>query len=258
MLALVATCLAGACVSESVGPTPDPVFARHRAVSHALGGIDGVTYSNSREALERSLEAGFHLIEVDVTLAGTDLVCFHQGHEDELGVDAAGRTVFAGRFAVLTAPELFEIVERNPHVYLVLDTKQDFATILARAVELAKRIDPRILDRLIPQLYFPSDLELAEEVHAFPRYVFTLYKVPEMTEDGIVTFVQENGIGAVTMPPERLSAGFARRLRDVGALVYVHTLNEPDEIRRALDRGAHGIYTDFDLSLVEPAVRGRP
>ena len=29
-------------------------------------------------------------------------------------------------------------------------------------------------------------------------------------------------------------------------------LNEPDEIRRALDLGAHGIYTDFDLSLVEP------
>ena len=56
----------------------DPLFASHRAVAHALGGVEGVAYSNSAQAFAHSLALGFRLFEVDLTFAGSGaLVCFH-------------------------------------------------------------------------------------------------------------------------------------------------------------------------------------
>ena len=92
-------------------------------------------------------------------------------------------------------------------------------------------------------------------LHPFAHLVFTLYKVPEMEESEIVQFVSENRIDAVTMPQHRFNGAFVAALRAVGALTYVHTINTPAEIERILGDGGHGIYTDFDISLLPNASR---
>lgn len=47
------------------------------------------------------------------------------------------------------------------------------------------------------------------------------------------------------MPADRASAGFVGRLKDAGARVYVHTVNDMKGIRRLHRLGVDGFYTDF-------------
>jgi glycerophosphoryl diester phosphodiesterase len=236
----------------------DPLLLRHRAVSHALGGIDGVDYSNSLQALERSLSVGFRLIEVDLVESAEsgELICFHEGSEELLTHSedtGKSRALFAGRFEVITFYELMNIMAQFDDIYLILDTKQGFGRIVERALETAAQVSPGLADRLIPQLYGPADYATAMALHPFAHLIFTLYKVPQMEESDIVQFVSENSIDAVTMPSHRFNGAFVAALRAVGALTYVHTINEPAEIEHILGDGGHGIYTDFDTSLLSDA-----
>ena len=58
-------------------------------IYHAGGGIDGLTYSNSREALEHTLNQGNRFVEVDFLFTSDgQLVCAHDWHDisDSLNV----------------------------------------------------------------------------------------------------------------------------------------------------------------------------
>lgn len=60
-------------------------------IAHALGGIDGQTYTNSKEAIENSYNKGVRLFEVDVKLTSDNkLVCVHgwskKDYEEKLGI----------------------------------------------------------------------------------------------------------------------------------------------------------------------------
>lgn len=61
-------------------------------MAHALGGIDGNTYTNSKEAIENTYNKGVRLFEVDVELTSDDkLVCVHgwnkEDYENKLGLE---------------------------------------------------------------------------------------------------------------------------------------------------------------------------
>ena len=63
-----------------------------RYMAHALGGIDGENYTNSKEALESSYNKGIRLFEVDINLTADDkLVCVHgwnkNDYEKKLGLE---------------------------------------------------------------------------------------------------------------------------------------------------------------------------
>ena len=48
-------------------------------MAHALGGIDGENYTNSKEALGSNYNKGVRLSEVDINLTADDkLVCVHR------------------------------------------------------------------------------------------------------------------------------------------------------------------------------------
>ena len=47
-------------------------------MAHALGGINGQAYTNSKEAIENSYKKGMKLFEVDIKLTSDEkLVCVH-------------------------------------------------------------------------------------------------------------------------------------------------------------------------------------
>lgn len=47
------------------------------------------------------------------------------------------------------------------------------------------------------------------------------------------------------MPVSRATKSFVKKLKKAGARVYVHTVNEEDEIRELSRMGVDGFYTDF-------------
>ena len=238
----------------------DPVFSENRAVAHALGGIDGVTYSNSLEAFHQSVELGFKLLEVDLMLVGNEVVCFHEGSEDQLRWRTDEDTTrwpaeydlarYAGRYRVISARELLDALRDTEGIYLVTDTKGNNEEVMGRFVHAAQEIDERLVERIIPQIYHPEEATTVEEIGPFPRIILTLYQWNGSNAE-VVEAVRSLGIAAVTMPLPQFSADLVAELRSLGALSYVHTVNEAEEIQRLLEQGVHGVYTDFDTSLLD-------
>lgn len=102
-------------------------------IAHAGGGIDGYTYTNSKEALLQSLNKGYKYIELDFCLTSDKhLVCAHgasvfnritNGEHEVIDVmpdlnSFKMRSIY-GMYTPLTAQEVLEIMKDRPFILLV-------------------------------------------------------------------------------------------------------------------------------------------
>jgi len=239
---------------------PDHVFHfPHGAlVAHALGGIDGHTYTNSIEAFQRNLALGARYFEVDLSFtADGDLVCFHTGHEWHIGLDRPVSQVstaeflthrYDGLYTLMDLETLLQMVEEHPEIYIVTDTKNDFATSLENVVQVAESIDPSLITRIVPQFYTSDQwLEVAwlEELHRhFATVIFTLYRTNIGDED-LLQVVNARNIPVVTMSQSRYGFALVQDLRALGVDAFVHTVNGEKNVSAYLRKGVWGLYTDW-------------
>jgi glycerophosphoryl diester phosphodiesterase len=224
-------------------------------IAHALGEIDGDTYTNSQAAAERSYGFGNRWFEVDLALtADGDLVTFHEGLENRLGVERPISALhmrevlahrFDGRYAITTLAALLRRFADVDDAYLVTDSKRWTPEILSAMLRGLDAV-PAMRARVVPQIYHPTDLSVLNEARdrwPWPTLIFTLYQAA-MSADEVVSFVSRNDIPVVAMPIERFNASFASRLHDAGAKVLVHTVDDPGDAARLAREGADGFFTD--------------
>jgi glycerophosphoryl diester phosphodiesterase len=250
---------------ERVQP-PDGVL-----IAHALGGIEGTTYSNSKEAFEHSWRLGFRWFEVDLsTTADSVLVCFHERYESHIGLDVPVSEVTAarflkstydGRFSPLTFEDLLRMLAGRPGAVLVTDTKELSADVMERLDAAIRRVDPALRAQIVVQIYRPEDLELvrtSERRHgAFGGVIFTLYQI-DISNDEVLDFVDRSGLWLITASKRRFDSGLARALHGRGARIFVHTLNDPERMRKLTAEGANGFYTDFVAPSGSPGAASLP
>jgi len=236
-------------------------------IAHALGGIDGHTYTNSREAFERNLAAGARYFEVDLSFtADGDLVCFHTGHEQHVGLDRPVSQVstadflqhrYDGLYTLMDLETLLRAVAQQPDVYIITDTKNDFASSLEKIVQVAESIDPALLHRIVPRFYTPDQwIEVAwlEEFHEqFATVIFTLYRT-RISDDEVLTVATSRNVPIITMSQSRYNPTLVARLRTAGIDSFVHTVNGRSNVTYYLRTGVWGAYTDwfFDWGAAGP------
>lgn len=80
-------------------------------------------------------------------------------------------------------------------------------------------------------------------MYAFPEIIYTLYQT-EDSDEVVIEFVKQTGVD-ITMPTTRATKSFVRNLKKAGARVYVHTVNDEQEIVELSRLGVNGFYTDF-------------
>ena len=231
----------------------DAWFADVPLIVHAGGGIEGHTYTNSREALLNSLEKGACFIEMDLLYTSDGhLVCAHSWDEvypvkSRPTLETFVASKVQGKFTPLTAEDLVEIMKENPQMHLVIDMKP--STKLFSAVEelaLLAEKDTSVLDRLIIQLYEGWEKEPILELYPFAdeQFIFTTYKW-EKWDMEIARICNENNVYVITAPYGDIPDEDAAMLRDLGFVLYEHTVNRLDQAEYALNRGISGFYTDF-------------
>lgn len=107
-------------------------------IAHAGGAVDSCIYTNSREAMERSLAKGYRFIEFDLLFTSDSvLVAAHSwerfnsmtGYEDwgdsvPAYSDFLSRKI-CGRYTPLSAREINSFFEQNDSLYLVTDKVSD-------------------------------------------------------------------------------------------------------------------------------------
>ncbi|WP_044480932.1 phosphatidylinositol-specific phospholipase C/glycerophosphodiester phosphodiesterase family protein [Paenibacillus antibioticophila] len=246
---------------------PKDGFTAHRLVAHAMGGIDGLTYSNTYEAFAANYEKGIRVFEADLLLSkDNQLIARHEwgesftvmlGQEEVMDPGTHGavwtyeefkNAKIMGRYEPLGWEDILDLMEQYPDMYLITDTKQiepeEIDQIFTLITEAAEQKNPELLKRIVPQIYYQSMWDAIEAIYSFDSVIFTLYQTHD-SDEAIVEFAKEKGIAAITMSETRANAGLVASLNELGIPSYVHTINDRDQVLKFKRMGVYGFYTDF-------------
>lgn len=245
---------------------PTSGFEAYKVVAHAMGGINDYTYTNAKEAFIANYERGTRLFEVDLLLTTDDqLVARHEwtgnmskllGQLEVLPANKQGVVLdyeafmdspILNIYSPIDVEKLLDLMQNYPDAYIVTDTKEMEPELIQKQftllTEAARKRDPALLDRIVPQIYNQSMLDDISKVYSFSEVLYTLYQSKDNDEQ-VIDFVERTGVD-ITMPVSRATKSFVKKLKKAGARVYVHTVNEEDEIRELSRMGVDGFYTDF-------------
>lgn len=241
-------------------------FRQYRAVSHAMGGIGGLTYTNSYEAFLSSYAMGNRVFEMDMLFSADGvLVGRHEwgesfskmmGQQDELPADRLdARFTFdefkqakiQGKYNALTWDDAVSLLQQYPDIYIITDTKEiepdQIERMFTTIVQSADKVNPDVLKRVVPQIYNQPMLAEVNSIYSFPDIIYTLYMSKD-TDDQVIQFVKNNGISAVTMSNTRADRKLIGALKDLGVPSYIHTLDDMKDVLKFEKMGAYGVYSD--------------
>ena len=280
--------------SESFFNSNAPAFsdvskrlARESQIAHALGFVDGFTYSNSREAFERAYKLGIRAFEVDLLITkDKHILCAHDQMEPHFGLDKLFlETTWQDivekdakpfkRFSRLDAKDLLLLLDSHPDAMIITDVKVDQEYVLSELVAIAKAHKlEHTLERIIPQIYYGHEFDTFSNSLPYKRYIFTLYKTDE-TNEQVIDFAKKNHarLAGITIPPHRFTENLANAmyaLRLPALRPYdkrVQTTTRLDELRsqwslhrchlhrcthppgRSVNRGQEALHLDHRLLL---------
>lgn len=220
-------------------------------IAHAGGGIEGILYTNSLEAVMLSIQKGYRLIEIDLCetsdghLVGVHdwkhfkKICqYPQDKQDDtpLSLEEFSRCKIHNKFTPIDAKKIEEIFTAHSHLFLVTDKIQNFDLI---------RSSFSFQDRIIVEIFGKKKYHEAVSkgiVHPMlsahnPRrdvYFIERYNVKFVAYD--LKSMQQN--------KETLTYLYKK-----GVTIFVYTANDEKILAEALGNYASAFYTDsWDLS----------
>ena len=133
--------------------------------------------------------------------------------------------------------------KQNTDFYVVTDVKDDNEKICT----LIREKYPELTNNFIIQIYHPDEYKAIKDI-GFNYIIYTLYRAgeDELSADALTEFVNSSRLCGVTFwadfPNQRTESFEA--LKECGVPLFVHTINDPKEMRSFIDLGISGIYTD--------------
>jgi len=223
------------------------VFSRF--IAHAGGAINELTYTNSKEALNESYSKGRRFIELDFELTVDGHVVLL--HDWKITVqrlfDTPARRYnlrefrqfnMIGNLHQMDLNDLFEWLRRYPDVYIVTDIKTNNLKIL----KTIKEHYSDAISRFIPQIYYFREYVSVRKL-GYQAIILTLYR-SNYADDLVFKFAETYGVDAVTMPEIRGQGQLPERLKAIGVLSFVHTINDFPAMNRLIRNHVYGVYTD--------------
>ena len=229
-----------------------PWYDSARLIYHAGGEINGLSYTNSKEAVEQTLSRGDRLLEIDFLFTSDGhLVCLHewknlQGLTRPCSLEKFLSLQMNYQFTTITAVDVIGYMRAYPDMYLVIDTKeQDAVGVVAELLRLCE-MDSSVADRFVIQLYDRGIKNQCLELYAFgdDNFLFTAYKFGPYRYTDILNLCLEENIRIVTVPYGSFDKATVQHFTDAGCLVFEHTVNNKKMSDNGLSRGIYGFYTD--------------
>lgn len=230
-------------------------------ILHAGGATpQGVTGSNSVEALDWSYQQGYRIMELDFCWTEDgELVCVHDWdayYARQLGKAALTLAEFEQLrgsrygFTSLTLDHLAQWMEEHPDAWIVTDIKEGNVDGLAL---IAQRY-PQLLDQFAAQIYSTQEYDAVSRL-GFENIILTVYQMTwkEKTDTAaLIDFISSHKLAALTFPVELTELpGYLEQLSQSGASLFVHTVNDPQIQAALFAQGVAGIYTDTGTAAQE-------
>ena len=220
-----------------------------KLIAHAGGRIGEHTYTNSKEALDQSLDKGYRFIEVDfeyttdgepVLLHSWDgfLTKFFEVEPKKYSLEEFKSFQMINGWTQMTLEDLALWINKHPEVFIITDVKE-------KNIELLTKISqeyPDIQQQIIPQIYTMEEYIKAKYL-GYKDIIFTLYR-SQYTDEEIVEFAKHNKLLAITMPTSRAKTQLPKELGKTDVFTYTHTINDKESAEILEGYGIDGFYTD--------------
>ena len=241
------------------------LFTNERYIIHAGGLVEGgngqtYDYTNSLEALRNCYDRGNRIAEFDFMITSDDeVVCAH-GDDDEVtwahGVENAGwkdnpptletfiNAKVDGTLTTMSLDDLASFMKQHSDFYVVTDVKDDNVLVCRQIREKY----PELLNNFIIQIYHTDEYDKIREL-GFTYIIYTLYRATdtELTPEDLTKFIKHSNLIGVCFWAtfeESYPESF-ETLRSTGLPLFVHTINDREEMKKYLEMGVTGIYTDI-------------
>lgn len=244
-------CLPGTPASAQTAAGPESFQALR--IAHAGGAWRKRSYTNSYQALNRSLDKGFRYFELDLTFTRDQkLVCLHDwetnfkssfGFEVEVLPSLAEFQAMVennSRFTNCTLDGLAQWMREHPQTTIVTDVRGPLEMALQHVFDTL----PDAATRVIPQIYKPEQYAMVRET-GFQAFIWTLYRHAGDNEDVLKVVDGWTGPFAITMPEHRARSGLPSSLAERGIKSYVHTINSMEKWQHYRQLGVTEMYTAF-------------
>lgn len=248
--------------------TPEFNWENYNIIIHALGGLDGYTYLNSRESFINHYDKGCRFFEVDLSQTSDGVwVCRHNWKEPMgqwegdkkkvLSAEEFLNTPIYGKYTPMSFEDLLKLLDEYPDAFVTIDSKQysvrnyqrtleDYAQYREIAINAGLE---HTLGQIIPELYNSAMYSGTTLVYKFPAYLYSLwqeYSIEELND--IADFCQANQIQAVSLYCEYWSEDVQKIFDERDILVYIYTINDEEKAREYVKAGAKGVCTDTLIS----------
>ncbi|KXB73061.1 MULTISPECIES: stalk domain-containing protein [Peptostreptococcus] len=236
----------------------------NRYIAHAMGGIGGNTYTNSKEAMENSYKRGIRVMEADFSLSSDDklILChsFDTSSLSSLGLPLSWNKEkpsereflskkILGTYHTMNFEDVAKYMKAHKDMYLVVDLKTNDIKSVEKSyrelVRVAKKVDPDIMKRVIPQIYYEEMYRPLMNIYNFKSMIFTTYRLEELKAQKIVDFSYEHGIKIVAVNKFKFSNVLTNKLLDRGISLYMFTYNDEKIVNTLRNNYVSGFYTDF-------------
>lgn len=248
--------------------TPEFNWENYNIITHALGGLDGYTYLNSRESFINHYDKGCRFFEVDLSQTSDGVwVCRHNWKEPMgqwegdkkkvLSAEEFLNTPIYGKYTPMSFEDLLKLLDEYPDAFVTIDSKQysvrnyqrtleDYAQYREIAINAGLE---HTLGQIIPELYNSAMYSGTTLVYKFPAYLYSLWQEYSLEElNDIADFCQANQIQAVSLYCEYWSEDVQKIFDERDILVYIYTINDEEKAREYVKAGAKGVCTDTLIS----------
>ncbi len=231
-------------------PNDIAVNRYERVIAHGGGAYKGFETTNSVEALNHAVKNGYKMIELDMELSSDHkIIMLHDwdrtarnyygtSFQKKITQNKFLKLSVYGTFEVLTFEKLASILEKNQDVRIISDTKGDNLKLLTVISENF----PNLVKRIIPQIYDYDQYSKVKEL-GYSDIIITLYALPDLDLNQLLSFVKNHDIYAVTIPDYLAERGICRQVSDEGIKVYVHPVSSFEDAQYFMEQGAYGVYS---------------
>ena len=213
-------------------------FNKDKRVAHAGGEYEDKIYTNSINSIEANYKFTKYF-EIDLQLTKDNrLVCLHNPLVHNKTFNEIKENILRNNFCF--DETLKKLLNKNKEIIIITDFKTDNF----KGLNFIKNYFASDAYRFIPQIYFENEYLKVREL-GFKKIIFTLYRIPNYSNDHILKILKKMDLYAITMDPARLRSGIAKKIDKNDFFVYVHTVNSLIRfIQYKLFFGADEIYTD--------------
>ncbi len=226
---------------------PDTSISFSPYIAHAGGAINGLEYTNSLEAVQKSYNDGFRLIEVDLFLTSDNqLVLLHQTPKvledlyenlpQKITLENFKKMHYKSGLTPLTFEELIQFMEKHRDLNIIAHPRGEYEIYKIIAEKY-----PHYQNRIIPQIYYFFEYYPVLKL-GYKKIILTLYE-NDYSDEILRKFLSHHKVNILTVPLKRISQGFIDKFKNTGVKIYTHPVNQISLKNQLFKMGVDGIYT---------------